>query len=189
MTAAALPDVSGLPPFLSIPLQVAAYVLGLYVAWRTGSKVWSGAGEAGKKDAEVAAAATVPASPAGATGVSGEDLREFMRRQAEEMARLQARVTALDRRVQSVERERDTFREEARTLRGRVSDQAEIISDLLQHQDALMEWAVKGGAKPPGPEHSWRIREALAHERTLHRQRRATALKEEEDSEEEAEPP
>jgi len=173
---------------LAYPLTVATYVVGLYLAIRTGSKVWTSASAASKADAAVeAAAAEAPAAPVTNT-VTGADLQAFMRGQEAQLARLQGRLDALQRRVERVERERDASRAEARTLRGRVADQAEIISDLLHHQDALMEWAVKGGAKPPGPEHSWRIREALAHERTLHRQRRDTALKEE-DAEEEAEPP
>lgn len=174
MSPSILPDVSGLPPALGYPLTVAAYLVGLYLAVRTGSKVWSGAGEASKKDAAVVASVTgTPPAASVASAVTGEELREFMLRQAAELERLQGRVEALTKRVDRVEQERDAAAEEARGLRGRVADQAEIISDLLHHQEAVMEWAIKGGAKPPGPEHSWRIREALAHERTLHRQRTA----------------
>lgn len=177
-----LPDVSALPPFLSYPLKVAAYLVGLYLAVRTGSKVWDGAGEASRRDAEVEAAAAGPAPPAAvANAVTGEDLRAFMTRQAEDLVRLQGQVNALTRRVERVEQERDASREEARVLRGRVADQEEIITDLLNHREAIMEWAIRGGAEPPGPEYSWRVREALAHERTLHRQRTANNIDQQEE--------
>lgn len=164
----ALPDVSGMPGWLAWPLQVVAYLTFTFIAWRTGRNVWTGAGEASKKDA---AAEADPDAPGAVGAVSAAQFQAFTERQAKEIARLENQIREVANRLARVEDERDALALENRALRGRTMDQSEIISDLLRHIEAMTEWGTLGGAKPPTPALTWRIREALDHERALRRQR------------------